>query len=192
MIFLLLREKTRREEKKALTVTGLRQGEQAGLKPDDIDWSKGLLHVRRAITKDDKGNTIEGSTKNKYSRRTIKLTLTMKRALLKQKQVYDSYKGEYFFCNTKGGRIDPGNLTKNVWLPALKQSGLKVREMKQTRHSFATVALNVGESHLWIAKVLGHRNTEMVIKVYAKYVENISGSNDGSKLDELYSGGSGK
>jgi integrase len=43
--------------------------------------------------------------------------------------------------------------------------------MKQTRHSFATVALSCGESPLWIAKVMGHRNTEMVIKVYSKYIE---------------------
>jgi integrase len=60
--------------------------------------------------------------------------------------------------------------------------------MKQTRHSFATVALSCGESPLWIAKVMGHRNTEMVIKVYSKYIENAGRSTDGALLNEILQG----
>ncbi len=63
---------------------------------------------------------------------------------------------------------------------------LKYRNMRQTRHSFATNALSCGENPLWISKVLGHRNTEMVIKVYGKYIENLNGSGDGSKLEKIY------
>jgi hypothetical protein len=29
---------------------GFRQGEQIALDPDDIDWERGLLHIKRAIT----------------------------------------------------------------------------------------------------------------------------------------------
>ena len=64
--------------------------------------------------------------------------------------------------------------------------------MKQTRHSFATVALSCGENPLWIAKVMGHRNTEMIIKVYSKYIENAVGSNDGSVLNDALQGNQGK
>jgi len=63
---------------------------------------------------------------------------------------------------------------------------LKYRNMRQTRHSFATNALSCGENPLWISKVLGHRNTDMVIRVYSKYIENINGFADGKKLDEIY------
>jgi integrase len=45
--------------------SGLRQGEQIALKPRDIDWSKGFLHVRRAMTLDENGNKVEGMTKNR-------------------------------------------------------------------------------------------------------------------------------
>ncbi len=44
--------------------SGLRQGEQCGLKIDDIDWEKQIIHVRRAITKDEEGKKMEGPTKN--------------------------------------------------------------------------------------------------------------------------------
>ncbi len=63
--------------------------------------------------------------------------------------------------------------------------------MKQTRHSFATVALSSGENPLWITKVMGHRNTEMVIKVYAKYIEDTNGTQDGDFPDGNHPGNKG-
>jgi integrase len=50
--------------------------------------------------------------------------------------------------------------------------------MKQTRHSFATYHLSRGKNPLKIAKVMGHRNAEMVIKVYSKYIESAVGLGD--------------
>ena len=61
-----------------------------------------------------------------------------------------------------------------------------MRGIKQTRHTFATVALSCGENPLWIAKVMGHRDAEMVIKVYSRYVENLRGTEDGSTLDAIF------
>ena len=48
--------------------------------------------------------------------------------------------------------------------------------------------LPCGENPLWIAKVMGHRNTDMIIKVYSRYVENATGSKDGAAFDGLYQG----
>lgn len=62
----------------------------------------------------------------------------------------------------------------------------EVWEMKQTRHTFATIAFSSGESLLWIAKTMGHRDAEMVIKVYSKYIENINGTEDGTIMDRMY------
>ena len=73
-------------------------------------------------------------------------------------------------------------------MPALEKAGLKIRELNQTRHTFATIALRCGENPLWIAKVMGHRDTNMIIKVYSKYVEDVSGSQDGANLDNAYRG----
>ena len=58
--------------------------------------------------------------------------------------------------------------------------------MKQTRHTFTTIALSAGENLLWIAKDLGYRNTRMIVNVYSKYVENAHGLKDGNILDSLY------
>ena len=167
-------------------VTGLRQGEQIAIKPDDIDWMQKTLNIRSAITKDKNGNRVEGSTKNKFSRRTIHLIQIMYDVLLKQKTIHDAIGGIYFFMTPEGAPIDGCNFLKRVWTPALEAAGVEYRPMKQTRHTFATMALSVGENPLWIVSVLGHRDTEMIIKTYSKYVERINGQDDGSKLSDAF------
>ena len=163
---------------------GLRQGEQIALRSDDIDWEKDLLQVKRAITRDENGKIMIGRTKNRYSRRTIRLLPVMRSALEEQKKVYDTIQGNFFFSSPTGAMVDTSHLRKRVWKPALKKAGLDYREMKQTRHSFATNALSCGENPLWIARVLGHRNTGIIInflKQDAKSRSSGAGSFDNLK-----------
>ncbi len=104
----------------------------------------------------------------------------------RQKVIHDRIGGEYFFCTENADRIDLNNLRKYVWVPALTKANVRVREMKQTRHSFATNALSFGENPLWIAKVMGHCNTEMIIKVYGRYIEDAKGTKDGNCMSNAY------
>jgi integrase len=113
-------------------------------------------------------------------------------ALQAQKKIHDQFQCEYFFCTITGQRIHSPNLRKQVWIPTLKKAGVPYREMRQSRHSFATNALSCMENPLWIASVMGHRDTNMIITVYGKYVKDANGSVDGSKFDDLYSGENGK
>jgi integrase len=165
---------------------GLRPGEQIALKEDDIDWDKRLLQVKRSITTDKNGHRIEGPTKNKYSRRTIKLNDIMFESLQRQKVFSDKFDCEYFFCTELGTPIYLSNLRRDIWLPASKKAQLEIRALKQTRHTFATIALSCGENPLWIARVMGHKNTEMIIKHYTRYVENVTQTNDGNAMNNLY------
>ena len=151
---------------------GLRQGEQLALRSSDIDFANNLLYIKQAITRDENGKIMIGRTKNKYSRRTIRLIPVMQNALEEQKKIHDKIRGKFFFSSPTGGMVDTSNLRHRVWKPALKKAGLDYREMKQTRHSFATNALSCGENPLWIARVMGHRDTDMVIRVYSKFIEN--------------------
>lgn len=166
--------------------SGLRQGEQIGLKFGDIDWENRIVHIRRGMTKDENGKTMEGKTKNRYSRRSLKITPVMYEALCAQRSIYENFKGEYFFCSQKGTMIYSPNLRGNVWIPALTAANLQYREMKQTRHTFATIALSCGENPLWIAKVMGHRDTNMIIRTYGKYIEDAFGSKDGTMINSIY------
>ena len=167
--------------------SGLRAGEQIALKAEDIDWGKNTIRIRRAMTRDENGKSVIGLTKNKYSQREINILPSMREALAMQVKICEALKSEYLFCTANGTPVHLNNLRRGVWIPTLKRAGLEIREIKQTRHTFATTAISCGENPLWIAKVMGHRNTEMIIKVYAKYVKGTGRSDDGNALDKMFS-----
>jgi integrase len=85
-----------------------------------------------------------------------------------------------------GKALFSSNLRPKVWIPALEKAELRIRELKQTGHSFATTALSCRENPLWIAHVMGHRDSEMVLKVYTRYAEGLTGIADGSSLDKAF------
>ena len=52
------------------------------------------------------------------------------------------------------------------------------------RHTAATLWLASGEAPEWIARQLGHSSTEMLFRVYSRYVPNLT-RQDGSAIDRL-------
>jgi integrase len=164
---------------------GLRQGEQLALKSSDIDFSKGLLTICKAMTLNENGKKIEGATKNKYSQRIVPILPAIAPLLETQKAICEKLDSNYLFCTETGCCINHANLSNRVWKPALIRAGIPYRPMIQTRHSFATTALSLGENPLWIADVMGHSDTQMVLRIYAKFVKNAVNSNDGNALNDI-------
>jgi len=58
--------------------------------------------------------------------------------------------------------------------------------LKQTRHTFATIALQNGLDPLAIANMMGHRDTKMLLGVYGKYNSNHSGRSPLEPLDKVF------
>jgi integrase len=52
------------------------------------------------------------------------------------------------------------------------------------RHTAATLWLAAGEAPEWIARQLGHTSTEMLFRVYSRYVPNLT-RRDGSAIERL-------
>lgn len=74
--------------------------------------------------------------------------------------------------------MDSVNFTNRVWYPLLRHLGLKKRPPYQMRHTAATLMLASGENPEWVAHTLGHSTTEMLFRVYSRYVPNLT-RNDG-------------
>ncbi|MBM9514990.1 Arm DNA-binding domain-containing protein [Desulfogranum marinum] len=166
--------------------TGVRQGEQIALRVGDVDLQKKQLKVRRAMTLDENGKAVIGTTKNTYSKRVIPLLTSTAELLEVQVGISESKGSKFLFCTSSGSQVHRDNLRGRVWRKALEKAKVPYRPMIQTRHTFATTALSLGENPLWIAKVMGHSTSKMVLEVYAKYVENMVANNDGNKLNQLY------
>jgi integrase len=60
----------------------------------------------------------------------------------------------------------------------LRNLDLRRRPPYQMRHTAATMMLAAGENPEWVASVLGHTTTEMLFRVYSRFVPNLT-RNDG-------------
>ena len=91
---------------------------------------------------------------------------------------------EFVCCTTNGTTLDHNNVTTRIWYPLLARLGIEKRRPYQTRHTTATLWLAAGESPEWIAKQMGYASTEMLFKVYSRFVPNLT-RKDGSAFENL-------
>jgi integrase len=157
--------------------TGMRTGEIDGLQWDYVDFERRQILVRQSLVKD----RLE-YTKNDGSFRTIEMSQLVFDALSEQKKVTGNK--QFVFCTSTGGPLNHNNLTKRVWYPLLRHLGLRKRRPYQTRHTAATLWLAAGENPEWIARQMGHTTTEMLFRVYSRYVPNLT-RRDGSAFERL-------
>ena len=73
------------------------------------------------------------------------------------------------------------------WKPAMKQSGLRYRDARQTRHTFATLCLHAGLKPGLVAQQLGH-SVEMFFRVYGRWIEGADKGAERTKLDAFIAG----
>ncbi|MDA8256716.1 MAG: DUF3596 domain-containing protein [Betaproteobacteria bacterium] len=158
--------------------TGMRTGEIDGLKWKYIDFERRLILVRETVVDGE-----EDTTKNDGSQRDIQMNEAVYQALRRQEEATRKI-SRFVFCNREGKHLDHVNVTKRVWYPLLRHLGLTLRRPYQTRHTAATLWLGSGENPQWIARQMGHASTEMLFKVYARFVPNLT-RQDGSAFERL-------
>lgn len=158
--------------------TGMRTGEAHGLKWKYVDFERRLILVRESIVLGE-----EDELKTDGSSRDIHISQIVFDALKAQHKVTGG-KSEYVFCNQAGNPIDNKNFINRVWSPLLRHLGLVHRKAYQMRHTAATLWLASGEAPEWIARQLGHTSTEMLFRVYSRFVPNLTRT-DGSAMDRL-------
>jgi len=157
--------------------SGMRSGEITGLRWEHVDFDRKQILVRETIVQ----GRIE-YTKNDGSYRTIDMTAPLVEALTAQYGVTGNL--NYVFVNSIGEHLDNRNVCNRVWYPLLDLLELKRRRLYETRHTAATLWMACGENPEWVARQLGHVNTEMLFKVYSRFVPNLT-RQDGSAFEML-------
>lgn len=146
--------------------TGMRTGEIIGLQWRDIDWDNRIIQVRRS-----RRQGVETEPKTKNSIRDIDILDALWPYLVQHKDhtdpqhyVFETYMGEpYNTCD---------KIAAHYWQPALKELGLKYRNLYQMRHSFASLMISSGEDILWVSNMLGHKDSSLTLEKYARYVKS--------------------
>lgn len=157
--------------------TGLRTGEIHGLRWEHIDFERKQILVRESIYRGE-----ATYTKNDGSQRAVHMSSVVEKALREQHKA--TGQGDYVFCTREGTPLNGPNVCDRVWYPLLRYLEFKKRRPYQCRHTCATLWLAAGENPEWIARQLGHANTEMLFRVYSRYVPNLT-RRDGSAFDGM-------
>lgn len=149
--------------------TGMRTGEINGLKWKYVDFERGLILVREVFS----AGESEENAKNETSLRDIPMLPVVREALESHRKVRHPT-SEYVFCSREGNPLDAHNFATRVWYPLLRYLEIDKRRPYQTRHTTATLMLASGENPEWIAKLMGHANTQMLFTVYSRFVPNLT------------------
>lgn len=158
--------------------TGMRSGEAHGLKWEFVDFERRQILVRETFTQGQ-----QDGTKTDGSMREITMSQQVFDALTAQQDL-TRHLGDYVFCSRNGLPIDVANFVSRIWNPLLDHLGLTRRRPYQMRHTAATLWLASGENPEWIARQLGHSTTEMLFRVYSRYVPNLT-RRDGSAFERM-------
>lgn len=158
--------------------TGMRTSEIDGLRWRNVNFERREIYIREALV----DSEVE-TTKTVSSVRTIQMSDVIYEAMQHQyKATFEA--SEYVFCDLNGKPLSYRNVNRRIWHPTLKILGLEPRRAYQTRHTAATLWMASGENPEWIARQLGHANTEMLFRVYSNYVPDAA-RRDGSVFDAL-------
>lgn len=147
--------------------TGMRPSEYMALEWSSIDWANCRIRVERArvvkVTNDD--------TKTAAGMRDIDMLQGAFDALKAQQQ-YTALAGGLVFHNPGTGLgWDTNKAVRQRWKIAVTKAKVRYRNPYQTRHTFASTLLSAGVNALYVAKQMGHRDTEMLNRHYGRWIE---------------------
>lgn len=175
------------------SVTGMRRGELLGLKWRDINFSEGVLYVRRSLV-ELKGGTIESEPKSTSGNRSIVLPPFVLE-VLKRHRVYqvkmrleaETWQDhDFVFCTSHGTPFAAGNL-RTMFKDLLKKAGLPDIRFHDLRHSVATMLLSLGTHPKVVQELLGHRSIRITMDTYSHVMPTMQ-KNVMARLDGLLGG----
>ena len=164
--------------------TGMRQGELLALKWDDVDLKRGVLRVRRTLTRI-KGAFSLGEPKTPKSRRSVKLTAIAAEALRahlsRQLEEIDRtgslYKDERLVFATEAGTpVNPTNLRKRSFAKLLRQAKLPEIRFHDLRHTCATLLLGRNVNPKIVSEMLGHSSISITLDTYSHVLPDMQDS----------------
>jgi len=153
--------------------TGLRTNELIALEWRDIDFKAGLIHVRR-------GQLLGqvDTPKTKASIRSVLMLPASREALLALYEKGLQYNGRVFLNpKTFEPWLNDAQIRKSLWMPLLKEVGVRYRNPYQTRHTYASMLLSKGENPWWVATQMGHVGVEMIFRNYGKWIPSQNNRN---------------
>jgi integrase len=157
----------------ALT-TGLRRGELLGLRWQDVDLARGVLHVRQSLVEIG-ANVYFHEPKTKSGRRVVALTVESIAALtahrdaqtFQRKGCGDEWRDhDLVFTVGDGGPIRPRNFVRR-YQELVTAAGVPILPFHSVRHAHATALLKRGVNLKIVSERLGHSGIQITADTYS-------------------------
>lgn len=172
-------------------MTGLRMGELLGLKWEDIDFRKSMLHIRRTLNrvqipglpqhhKGPRTQLILQEPKTANSIRSIPLVPGLLQDLIRWQGVQQSDRaiaGDLYMAsdmivtNPNGGYIEARTFS-DYYAQMLNMAGLRHFTFHALRHTFASRAMEQGMDDKTLSTLLGHYSVAFTMDTYAHVLDN--------------------
>lgn len=167
-----------------LLETGISRSELLGLTWDDFDSERGIIHIRQGLVSykdaDEGCITVSDGLKNEYRRRSIPIVEPelLKRLREKPRQItYTvgnteiSVDTTHIFHSPEGKPYQPNNWNNRVFLRymnALVKAHPEIPKLSvhELRHTRATLWIAQGVSPMMVARLLGHSDLKMLMRIY--------------------------
>jgi integrase len=152
-------------------VTGMRRGELFGLKWEDVDFGRAILHIRRSFV-----DGVEGLPKTESSRRPLPIPPQALEALKawKKKSSFTSLGDWVFASDWSFGKqpLWPGTLWSRNVKPAITRAKITKPKLgwHTLRRSYASLLFSTGASLRVSMELMRHSTAEMTLATYAQSV----------------------
>ncbi len=160
--------------------TGMRQGEFAALRWEDLDLDGSRPSVRVARSADTRTRTVVTSTKTGEERvvrlgpRTVEVLETHRGRQRVERMAAGAWQDPgWVFPNTRG-KVRRRDSVMRAFRGALDRAGLDPAvRFHDLRHTAATHALKAGRPIHEVAKMLGHKDPAMTLRRYSHVLDDM-------------------
>lgn len=152
--------------------TGLRFGELAALRKDDLDPLRRTLRVDEQLSRQGTAKMVSSPLKTRKAQRTIGIPAFLAGELVTHLASYPS-SSDLIFSMARGGPLDYNRFRTRYWNPAVKLSVGQPCTPHDLRHTHVAILIAQGESPKYVADRLGHESTRTVFDVYGHLYEGV-------------------
>ena len=146
---------------------GLRIGEVLGLTKKDVDFEKGILHIKRTATNDKEGHAILGiRTKTPSGERDIVLNELTEPVLIHAIEHMKPNENDLLFPNPNGNVYTDSALNSCLKRICAKIGIIDNAHNHKLRHSYSTNIYSAGTDYKVMEQTLGHSDIRMTLDRY--------------------------